>query len=147
MAIIDRMIDGSHPLDTLSIFINSDQWEENSVNVRGKEKISRDNISKKVCFFCDFQIRILICDTCIPCALCTYLYIHITKSGGNNDITPVRWFPPQVRIYDVELINTQCIQVWWCLVKHIKEKHQKVSLIMFYDPVSSAVNNFILFPN
>lgn len=45
----------------------------------------------------------VICDTCIPSSLYKYLQIYKSKSGGNGDITLVRWFPVQVRIYDVEL--------------------------------------------
>jgi hypothetical protein len=50
---IHRMVDGSQELDTLSILIHSDQWEENSVNIwkqrKFPEKISR-NVNKSIYF-------------------------------------------------------------------------------------------------
>lgn len=63
---IHRMIDGSQELDTLSILIHSDQWEENSVNIWKQRKFpekSQQKCKQIDLFFLerfDFNIEIFL---------------------------------------------------------------------------------------
>ena len=66
MTMIHHMIDGSQELDTLSIVIHSDQWEENSVNIWKQRKFPEKSQQKckqiDLCFLerFDFNIEIFL---------------------------------------------------------------------------------------